>query len=381
MASLDNLLIVGIRGNSETEFGDLQEGKPHYYLNIWRSRQPYEPQIIPVPFRGGYFGGFTHLAQVDQYLLVADGEGILAYDLTDLSKGYAEFGGVDEVSSLICKTSNYLVSCLDNLIQIRSLDDMAAHLQRTGFANQQLDIPFRQTQHQGEGDTALSIVPIVDSQQDFALLNNAGYESYLIEPNLGSVQKVEAPSKEGFPYTFQRREQFHLIPTEPSKYLVFTEATSGEQRPNRVYSFDIRGPPTIAEAEPLELDGKQIVSMLPSNNDHLTILTNYSDLSHLETLDPSSRRILNSKHLSRKYDLGDRLQNVGDDLLIVRHLQNEIVDAESEAYIKLTGAENDVPIPEISSTWDVPQYFYVTRHPRCAKEKKRKKKRNMRTLT
>lgn len=63
--------------------------------------------------------------------------------------------------------------------------------------------------------------------------------------------------------------------------------------------------------------------------------------------------------MSRNYNLGDRLQEVGGQLLIVRRLENKIVDAETEESVMLTGARNDVPIPEISSTWEVPQYLYV----------------------
>lgn len=48
---------------------------------------------------------------------------------------------------------------------------------------------------------------------------------------------------------------------------------------------------------------------------------------------------------------------------MVRYLENEIVDAATEESIRLTGAENDVPIPEISSTWKVPQFLYVAQLP------------------
>ena len=199
----------------------------------------------------------------------------------------------------------------------------------------------------------------------------------MLDPNSGRIEQIMTMTPQHYPYTFQRREQYHFIPASPSKYLVFTESTSDDQNPNRVYSLSIRGPPTVKELEPLELRGRQILSMLPPNENLLTLLTNHDDHSYVETLDTTTRKIHDSRPLSRRYDLGDRLHQVGGDLLIVRHLQNEIVDAESEAYIKLTGAVNDVPIPEISSTWDVPQYFYVTRYPRSAKEKKRKRKKEI----
>ena len=371
MATLDNLLIVGVRVIPDAQLVGFQEGMIRYYLNIWNLHNPDQPHAIPVPYRGGYIGGFNDLTALDRYLLVADGEGILPYDLADPSRGYSELRGVDELSCLIAKTPNYLVSCLDNLIQLRSLHDIIHSLGKSSFNNEQVDVPIRETQHQGEGDTALSMIAIPNTQHELVLLNNAVDKTYLINPVTLETMTVQFKSKQEFPYTFQRREQYHFIPAESSKHLIFTESTSDDKHPNRVYSFDIRGPPTITELEPLELEGRQIISMLPSNKDFLTLLTNQHDHSYVETLDPIHRQILHSRPLSRQYDLGDRLHQVGGDLLIVRHLKSEIVDAESEQSITLTGAENDVPIPEISSTWEVPQYLYVTRYP--PNDKKRKK--------
>ena len=363
MARLDNLLIIGIRDNSEIDPDGAEKGMTHYYANIWSSRCPSVSTVVPVPYRGGYIGGFNHITALDRYLIIADGEGILAYDLSDPSKGYAELTEAHEVSEHMCKTSNYLASCLDNLIHVRSLDRIIAPLKQSNFSNTQIDIPFRQIQHMDKGDTALSMIPIPNTHDELVLLNNADDRTYMINPKTLESMAVQIQSKQQFPHTFQRREQYHFLRTDESQHLIFTESTSDDKHPNRVYSFDIRGPPTITELEPLELPGRQILSMLPSKKDRLTLLINYSDHSHLETLDPSNRRILNSKPLSRRYDLGDRLQQVGDDLLIVRHLENKIVDAKSEQSITLTGAENDVPIPEISSTWSVPQYLFVAHWP------------------
>ncbi len=366
MTSLDNLIVVGVQDEDESMYlnaGMPSEGMPRYHLNLWRTSNLTDPTIIAVPYRGGYPGGFADTTLLNNYLLAADGDGILAYDLDYPSGGYTEFFRVEGVSHLICKTADYLISVMSNLIQIRSLDEVTIALNQSAFSNDQLDVPFRGIQHEGAGDTALSMVPIGNYGNGFALLNDANDKTYLIDPRSGQAQKVGFSSKQEFPYTFQRREHFHLIPTEPSKYLVFTESTSDDKHSNRVYSFDIRGPPTIEELPPLELPDRQIISMLPSNKDRLSLLTNYNDLSHLEILDSTNRRILNSMPLSRRYDLGDRLQEVDGHMLIVRHLENEIVDVQTEESIKLTGAENDVPIPEISSTWEVPQYLFVAQWP------------------
>ncbi len=113
------------------------------------------------------------------------------------------------------------------------------------------------------------------------------------------------------------------------------------------------------ELEPLQLHDKQILSMKKTSDDYLQLLTNHGGKSLLELVNPLTREIKESRELKRKYDLGDRLHQVEDQLVIVRHLEDEIVDAETEDYIKLSGAENNVPIPEISSTWEYPQYLYV----------------------
>ncbi|MCH7574807.1 MAG: hypothetical protein IIA59_06750 [Candidatus Marinimicrobia bacterium] len=361
MATLDNLLILGVRDAPDTESSDLAIGMTHYSLNIWSSTRLHDPTVVSVPYRGDYTGGFSHLTILHTYLFIADGEGIITYDLTDPSRGFVELRGVDEVSCLMAETPNYVVSCLSNLIQVRSLDHILQALHRSPFNSEQVDIPYRQFQHEGEGDTVLSMIPIVTDADEFVLLNDADDNTYLIEPELGQTERVDVRLDSEFPYAFQRQEQYHPIHQDKSKYLIFTESTSDGQEPNRVYSMDIRGPPIIEELEPLHFKGRQILSMLPAQKDRLTLLTNYDGKSHLEVLDPFQREIIKSRPLERAYDLGDRLQNVDDDLLIVRHLKNEIVDAESEQSITLTGAENDVAIPEISSTWKVPQYLYVAR--------------------
>ena len=96
-----------------------------------------------------------------------------------------------------------------------------------------------------------------------------------------------------------------------------------------------------------------------SENDQLTLLANHGDMSYIEILNPFQREITEARPLEQKYDLGDRLHQVENDLIIVRSLKNEIVDVATEDSIRLTGAENDIPIPEISSTWKVPQFLYV----------------------
>ena len=372
MSSLDNLLIIGVRKNPDLRFIDLEKGITHYSLNLWRAHHPYEPQVVPVPYRGGFFGGFNDLKALDKYLLIVDGESILAYHLTDLNKGYAEFMGVEEVSESACETHNHMVSCLDNFIQIRSLDDITSVLQQAAFSNEHVEVPYRQIQHRGRGDTVLSMMAIENGSSEFALLNDAEDQSYLIFPSSGRAHSVEFLTKQEFPHTFQRREQFHFIPEDQSKYLIFTESTSDNRHRNRVYSFNIRGPPTITELEPLQLPETQIESMLLDEGNHLNLLSNQEGISFLQRLDPIRREIISSRPLARTYEPGDRLQEVGGQLLIVRHLENEVVDAETEDSVMLTGAENDIPIQEISSTWNVPQYLYVARYPPNDKEIKNK---------
>jgi len=361
MRSLDNLLIIGIRDNPEIEFDETEAGMPHYYLNLWKSDRPSEPLISPVPYRGGYIGGFNDVTAIDQYLLVADGEGILAYDLANPFKGYTEFTGVGEVSEMMCRTSNYLVSCLDNLIQILSLNDIVKALQKSCFSDQPIDIPFKEIHHSGEGDTALSMVSVENNSNEIVLLNNANDETHLIDPVKGQTHRVRFLTEQQFPYTFQRQDQYHPIKVGDKEYTIFTESTSNDMHPNRIYSLDIRGPPTIKELEPLELENRQILSMVPTLYNQLTLLTDHNGRNYIESFEPNRRKILNSRPLNRRYELGDRLQQVDNDLLIVDHLKNEIVDVATEDSIHLTGAENDVPIPEISSTWEVPQYLYVTK--------------------
>ena len=359
MVSLDKLIVVGIHDNTVQEGIDLEEGMIHYTLNIWPNNQHSQPITLPVLYRGGYIGGFNNVTNLNKYLMVADGEGLFAYDLANPTKGYAELKDVNEASEGICATSRFVVSCWDNEIQVRSRDDIATALKDSNFSGEQIDIPYRQFQHHGKGDTVLSMIPLLGDGDENIVLNNATDKSYLIDPQQGQSQPVRFSSKQEFPYTFQRREQFHIIPEDHSKFLIFTESTSDDCEPNRVYSLDIRGPPTITELEPLELEGKQIFSMLPSENDQLTLLANHGGMSYIETLEPHQREIINSRPLGRKYELGDRLHQIEDGLLIVRHLKNEIVDPTTEESIKLTGAENDIPIPEISSTWEVPQFLYV----------------------
>jgi len=370
MTSLENLLIVGVRENPDLESTDLEEGTPHYYLNLWSTNRPDGPSLVPVGYRGGYTGGFNHVTALDRYLLVADGESILAYNLTDPSMGYAELTGVDEISVMICMTPSYLVSCLDNLIQVRSFADITQGLRRSSFNNEQIEVPFRQTQHQGQGDTALSMITIPGTEDELVLLNNANDKTYMINPKTLDTMAVQIRSKQQFPNTFQRQQKYHFLLEEPSRYTVFTESTfhqfseeSEHQHPNRVYSFDIRGPPTLQELESLVLENRRILSMVPTLYNQLTLLIDHNGRNYIETLEPNRRKILNSRPLNRRYELGDRLQQVDNALLIVRHLKNEIVDVATEDSIRLTGAENDVPIPEISSTWEIPQYLCVTKSP------------------
>lgn len=363
MVSLDNLLLISIRDGKDDRTTELREGITHYYLNLWHCSNPTEPTIIPVPYRGGYIGGFNDITTLDDYILVADGKGILAYDIQSGSKDYVEMEGVDEISQILCKTPKYLISCWDNVVQIRSLGDIIGNLKNVKFKGGAINVPSYETRHEGENENILSLVRIKNGLKEIVLLNNTGEKTILIDPNTGRAQSVEVSSEQHFSHTFQRQEQYHPIKIGDKEYTIFTESTSDDIHPNRIYSLDIREPPTIDELEPLVLENRQILSMVPTLYNQLTLLTDHNGRNYIETLEPNRRKILNSRPLNRRYELGDRLQQVDNDLLIVRHLKNEIVDVATEDSIRLTGAENDVPIPEISSTWEIPQYLYVTKSP------------------
>ena len=75
----------------------------------------------------------------------------------------------------------------------------------------QVDIPYRQFQHEGRDDTVLSMNPITINGNEFVLLNDAADNTYLINPESAQTHRVGFSTKQQFPHTFQRREQFHFI--------------------------------------------------------------------------------------------------------------------------------------------------------------------------
>ena len=349
MGTIDDLIAISIRKESVEPIEALKSGMPHYTIVLWHGSSSNAPLEIEVPYRGGVQSGFNDLLTYSEYLFIADAEGVIAYDLTRLATEYAALKWVGEISQRIISTSDSLITSWDRLVQGRSLIDLVNGLDASKFEGEEIVVPYRE-------------LDIEDGPENI-LLNNSGDRSHLISSLATNSKRVEFTSKQEFPYTFQRREQFHILPYQPSQYSIFTESTSDDRHPNRVYSLDIRGPPTITEHEPLHLKDRQILSMIPTPENQLTILTNREGSSYVETLEPHRREILASRPLGGTYELGDRLQQIENDLLIVRHLHNEIVDVATEASIHLTGAENDIPIPEISSMWNVPQYLYVTKIP------------------
>ncbi len=359
MATLENLVIVGVRDNPEKDLVDTEAEMARFYLNVWKSERPEEPVVLPVPYRGGLFGGFNDLITLSHYLLLADAEGIMVYDLNDLSQGYKELNGVKGVSEQLCNTSNYLISNLQNNVQIRSWNNIIASIKRSKPTDEFIEIPYREIQIDDEGSTTLSTIPVRNSDIEFTIMNNNDEKTYLIEPKSCYSRQVELRSKVEFPYTFQRREQYHVVPTGSSNYLIFTEATSDEQYPNRVYSLNIGDIPTITELEPLECENRRILSMVPSDSNGLILLSNYQGRSFLEVLDPQRRIIVKSKRLANHYAYGNRLYQADGKLLIIDYLKNKISDTQSEDFIQLLGADFDTPIPRISSIWENPQYLYI----------------------
>ena len=359
MKPLENLLLAGINYDQETNLKQLKQDDNFYSMNIWNSTEPSKPISISIPYRGGYTGGFNDLLIHKEILYVADGEGILCFDPKGLSKSYVELRGVNEVSDKLCKVSDYLISCLHNIIQIRSLEKISAAVQEAETSSKFLDVPFKHFQYGDKGDTILSMPVFGKGESEKILLNNASDESYIFDLKSFRFEPLKILTEQTFDSSFQRRHKYHFFPADNLKYLIFTESTNNELVPNRVYNLSIRNSSELKEVDPLVLDNKKILSMLPTRENKLQILVNYKSNSFIEMLEPYNREIVDSRPLLGRYELGDRLQEVDNHLIIVRHLRNEIVDAESEDSIKFEGAENNVAIPEISSTWDVPQYLYV----------------------
>jgi len=359
MKPLENLLVAGINYDQETNLKQFKQDDKFYSMNIWNSTEPSKPISISIPYRGGYSGGFNDILAHKNTLYLADGEGILCFDSKDFSKSYVELKGVKEVSDLLCKTSDYLISCLHNIIQIRSLDKISGAVQGAEISSKFLDVPLKQFQYGDEGTTILSMPMFGPKDNEKILLNNAADESYVFDLNSNRFEPLKILTEQTFDSSFQRRHKYHFLPADDLKYSIFTESTNDKLVPNRVYELSIRNSPELREVDPLVLDNKKILSILPKRENKLQILANYKSESFIEMLDPYNGEIVNSRPLSGQYELGDRLQEVNNHLLIVRHLRNEIVDAETEGSIKLEGADNNVAIPEISSTWEIPQYMYV----------------------
>ena len=359
MKPLENLIVAGISYDPETNLKQLKQDDNFYSMNIWNSAEPSKPISISIPYRGGYTGGFNDILAHKDTLYLADGEGILCFDPKDLSKSYVELKGVNEVSDLLCKTSDYLISCLHNIIQIRSIEEISGAVQESETSSRFFDVPFKQFQYGNEGDTILSMPMFGPQGNEKVLLNNTSDESYIFDLTSNRFDPLKILTAQTFDSSFQRRHKYHFLPTDNLKYSIFTESTNDKLVPNRVYELSTRNSPELREVDPLVMENKKILSMLPTKENKLQFLTNYKRKSFIEMLDPYSREIVDSRPLSGRYELGDRLQEVGNQLLIVRHLRNEIVDAETEGSIKLEGAENNVAIPEISSSWEYPQYLYL----------------------
>ena len=359
MKPLDNLLIYGVSNNFEFDPGVDEKGTIRYSINQWESNKPKNPSIIPIPYRGSRFSTFNDLITRENILLVGDGSGILSFKTADISSGYSTLASVREVSDYLQGTTDYLVSCWHHVIQLRAFKDITNYLENIDISNGSLDVPLKQYEHEGEGDTILSM-PMFGSQgNEKILLNNAADESYVFDLNSFTFEPLKILTEQTFDSSFQRRHKYHFLPTDNLKYSIFTESTNDKLVPNRVYELSIHNSPELREVDPLVLDNKKILSILPKRENKLQILTNYKSKSLIEMLDPYNGEIVDSRPLSGRYELGDRLQKVNNHLLIVRHLRNEIVDAGTEDSIKLEGAENNVAIPEISSSWEYPQYMYV----------------------
>lgn len=359
MKPLDNLLIYGVSNNFEFDPGVDEEGTIRYSINQWESNKPKNPSIIPIPYRGSRFSTFNDLITQKDILLVGDGTGILSFKTADISSGYLALAAVREVSDYLQSTTNYLASCWHHVIQLRASKDIAQYLKDIDNHKGVVDIPFKQFQHGDEGDTILSMPVFGKGDNEKILLNNASDESYIFDLKSFEFEPLNILTGQTFDSSFQRRHKYHFLPQDDLKYSIFTESTNDKLVPNRVYELSIHNSPELREVDPLVLENKKILSMLPTKENKLQFLTNYKSKSFIEMLNPYNKEIVDSRPLSGRYELGDRLQKVDNHLLIVRHLHNEIVDAETEDSIILEGADVNVAIPEISSTWEMPQYMYV----------------------
>lgn len=357
MLEKERILACGVFYNQET-IEDIKQGKDHYYINIWDINQPDRPQVLPIKYRGGVRDGFNDLIIHNNLLYIADGEGILVHDLKITTSEYFEINHVNEVSDSLSIINNLFVSSLRNSIfQIRSLEDIATELNNTKSGI--IDTPYKKFEMEKEGDTILSWTVFGQPGNEKIFANTADDKSTIIDLNSQKIDFVEDLTGGIFPETFQRRAKYHFVQKDINKYLIYTEFGREDKIPNRVYTLTTSLPPFIKEENPLEYPNKQILSINAHSNSNLELLVNSKGKSYYEILDPISREIKDSKELKRKYGLGDRLHRVNDQLLIVRHHEDEIVDAATEDYIKLSGAENNVPIPEISSAWEYPQYLYI----------------------
>ena len=364
---LENLVVVSGSENSDFDFEEPKERDIRFYLNIWNSSKPNKPNTVAVPYRGGYRAGdgLNDVRLEGRYLFVADNEGILCYDINNLLQGYTELGGVHEVSALLCKTSKYLISGAMKWVQIRRLDKISKQLKNSDFSNGQVEMPFDELAYDSEGDTFLSMMGFGSEGQEKIILNTASDKSYLIDPESRKVEQMKVIDGL-FPNTFQRRSKYHFIKNGDNSYLIFTEYSKEDQSHDiRVYSLSLAtSSPSIKEIRSFE--NEEIISMLLPPNEEMKILWKNRMQSYLETMDPISfaegkEKRIQQRGLKKSYHLGDRLQEVDGQLLIVRHEEDEIVDAVTEESIKFTGAVNDLAIPEISSIWENPQFLYVAK--------------------
>ena len=362
MLNLGNLVGIGVYKDPETVSRDLESGMDHYNVNIWYANNPDKPNIVPIKYRGGYIGGFNDCLIDNNHLFIADGERILHKNINNLAQSLYELENVDEVSDMICKTNDYLISSLKGAyFQIRSLKEIYGSFGPTDKHTVTINVPFKTFKFDPDlGNTLLSFFTIEIKNQNLVLMNNADDKSYLFNPDTGSLSLVKDITNGKFLNTFQRREKYHIFQNNQSELLFYTESLSDTEYQNRVYSLSTRDPPILKELEPLEIPDKKLLSMHALKNSQLEMLVNYNDTSLIEIYDQNNNMI-NSQPLKRHYEYGDRLQRVEDQLLIVRHMRNEIVEVKSENSVKLVGAENNVAIPEISSIWEYPQYLYVAK--------------------
>ena len=365
---LENLIIVGGRSSPDWNFDDHKEGDTRFNLSIWdTSKKPYTFHDVAVPYRGGYNAGdgLNDIRLEGRYLLVADNEGILCYDVNNPNRGYTELGGIVETSWLLSRTSNHLISGGFDTIQVHDLKDIYSYLKNSDFSGNKIDIPYREVLCD-TGGNYFSMISFGKTGSEKILLNTTRDESHIIDPYSGETKQVIFRDEDNlFPDTLQRKAIHHFKHMAGHGYSILTEYMK-EDQPHEVreYQFHDTPSPWVFKVGKIEFEDRQIISTILDKKKELVLLTDTGSESRLERMDTRTKEILDIQQLPNRYEMGDRLHMVDDDLFIVRHREEDyssIVDIKTNQEMVLSDAVAELSIPEISSVWEYPQTLYVAR--------------------